>query len=686
MRALIAFEQVLCTVLILTTGAWSSPFALCLVPAGMLAGFAAGWLFSSELAACAVATITLQDVIVNDAHTALQHAAVWTALLGMVAFTSGLAHRSALDSARQQRLAQDRVSMLAEANSLLFALQRVAQTLPASLDLDEVLDSTVSRVDGLMDSDIVVVMLFDRSGVATAIRMRGLEQLAEFPFDELPAALRDAVGAPRPVRRERVAAGEGLSDRSASGLYAALRARGALVGLLAIESERPSAFDQRQVELVHGLTEPFGIAIDNARMFRQIRTMAADEERSRIARDLHDHIGSSLATIGFEVDRAVAISHDPAKVEPVLRELRAQVSVVVSEVRETLYDLRTELSEDKDLGRLLDDYLPRVQLRSGIDLHAPGDDRGTAATDDRTRGVADHARGDHQRGAPLACPAPPCGRPRDRRPHHRCGARRWCRDRRHADPARLIRNGRDAGTSGEHRCDAHRQAPRIRRDGDQSGHADGRGDRAVGLTVMLVDDHTMLRQGLRRALEGEGITVIAEAGDGATAVKLALETHPDVVLMDVSMPTVDGVEATKRLMGADARQRVVMLTMHADRDVIDRSIKAGAVGYLTKDSSIAEVIMAIKLAANGDRPMSPRLATAMLDEAKKMEEGVVSAREEEVLQLVADGLGTTEIAERMYISQKTVKNHLASIYEKLNARDRTQAVLTAVRMGIVKLS
>jgi DNA-binding NarL/FixJ family response regulator len=203
---------------------------------------------------------------------------------------------------------------------------------------------------------------------------------------------------------------------------------------------------------------------------------------------------------------------------------------------------------------------------------------------------------------------------------------------------------------------------------------------------MLVDDHTMLRQGLRRALEGEGITVIAEAGDGATAVKLALDTHPDVVLMDVSMPTVDGVEATKRLMGADARQRVVMLTMHADRDVIDRSIKAGAVGYLTKDSSIAEVIMAIKLAANGDRPMSPRLATAMLDEAKKMDDGIVSAREEEVLQLVADGLGTTEIAERMFISQKTVKNHLASIYDKLNARDRTQAVLTAVRMGIVKLS
>jgi len=207
----------------------------------------------------------------------------------------------------------------------------------------------------------------------------------------------------------------------------------------------------------------------------------------------------------------------------------------------------------------------------------------------------------------------------------------------------------------------------------------------LGLSVILVDDHTMLRQGIRRALESEGIKVVAEASDGAAAIRLALEHKPDVVLMDVSMPGMDGVEAARRLVEADGRQRVVMLTMHIDRDVIDRAIRAGAVGYLTKDSSISEVILAIQLAANGDRPMSPRLAAAMLDEARR-DDALISAREEEVLQLVADGYGTNEIAERLYISGKTVKNHLASIYEKLNARDRTQAVLMAVKMGIVKLS
>jgi two-component system, NarL family, response regulator DegU len=206
------------------------------------------------------------------------------------------------------------------------------------------------------------------------------------------------------------------------------------------------------------------------------------------------------------------------------------------------------------------------------------------------------------------------------------------------------------------------------------------------ISVMLIDDHTMLRQGIRRALEAEGIQVLADAGNAADGVRLALEHRPDVVLMDVSMPGTDGVEATRQLVGADRRQRVVMLTMHMDRDVIDRAIRAGAVGYLTKDSPIADVLMAIRLAANGDRPMSPRLAEVMLTEARRTDDAILSGREEEVLQLIVDGCGTQEIAERMFISQKTVKNHLASIYEKLDARDRTQAVLMAVRMGIVKLT
>jgi two-component system, NarL family, response regulator DegU len=206
------------------------------------------------------------------------------------------------------------------------------------------------------------------------------------------------------------------------------------------------------------------------------------------------------------------------------------------------------------------------------------------------------------------------------------------------------------------------------------------------VSVVLVDDHLMLRQGLRRALESEGIVVLGEAADGDEGVRVALSMRPDVVLMDVSMPSTDGIEATRRLLAAGSHSRVVMLTMHIDREVIDSALKAGAVGYVTKDCSISEVAEAIRLAANGDRPMSPRLADALLTAARRETDGIISAREEEVLQLVADGLGTNEIAARLFISHRTVKNHLASIFAKLNARDRTQAVLMAVRMGIIKLS
>jgi two-component system, NarL family, response regulator DegU len=215
----------------------------------------------------------------------------------------------------------------------------------------------------------------------------------------------------------------------------------------------------------------------------------------------------------------------------------------------------------------------------------------------------------------------------------------------------------------------------------------------VTIRLMLVDDHQMLRQGLRRSLEEEGFYVVGEASDGEQAVRLVPAAKPDVILMDVSMPDMDGIEATRRIIQNDPDKRVVMLTMHADKDLIDAAIKAGAVGYLTKDCSTDEVIDAVRMAANGETALSPQLAKTMLTEVRKIDEKaareedrLVTKREEEVLQLIADGCSTPEVAQRLYISQKTVKNHLASIYEKLNARDRTQAVLLAVRMGIVKLT
>ena len=217
-------------------------------------------------------------------------------------------------------------------------------------------------------------------------------------------------------------------------------------------------------------------------------------------------------------------------------------------------------------------------------------------------------------------------------------------------------------------------------------------DGAPPIRLLLADDHTMVRQSMRRSMEDAGFEIVGEAADGAEAVRLAADTRPDVVLMDVSMPVLDGIEATRqvRATGSDAgdatnRPQVVMLTMHADADVVRRALQAGAVGYLTKDSSIDDVIDAVRLAASGDAAVSPGLAAALLREAVADPAQQVSAREIEVLQLIAEGASPPEVAERLFISAKTVKNHLSSIYEKLDARDRTQAVLKGLRMGIIRL-
>jgi DNA-binding NarL/FixJ family response regulator len=211
------------------------------------------------------------------------------------------------------------------------------------------------------------------------------------------------------------------------------------------------------------------------------------------------------------------------------------------------------------------------------------------------------------------------------------------------------------------------------------------------IRLLLADDHRMLREGLRRTMEEEGLEVVGEAADGEEALRLAAALRPDVVLMDVTMPVLDGVEATRQLHEHLPEIPVVILTMHADREVLARAIRAGAAGYLVKDCSTDEVVHTVRVAASGETALSPELAASMLAEAHRLEspaeqlEPIISKREEEVLQLVADGLSTSEVAAKLYISIKTVKNHLASIYEKLDSRDRTQAVLRAVRMGIIRL-
>lgn len=207
----------------------------------------------------------------------------------------------------------------------------------------------------------------------------------------------------------------------------------------------------------------------------------------------------------------------------------------------------------------------------------------------------------------------------------------------------------------------------------------------AGRRVLLVDDHRMLRESLRRALGDEGIDVVAEAADGLEGVALAAAHRPDVVLMDVTMPILDGLEATRRLSAELPGLPVILLTMHAEATLLRDARAAGAAGYVEKGGSIDDVLDAIAEALDPGRHLSAGLALAMLERRTDGDAEILSPREIEVLEAIVDGASTPEVAAQLFISQKTVKNHLASIYAKLDARDRTQAVLAAVRRGIIRL-
>ena len=210
-------------------------------------------------------------------------------------------------------------------------------------------------------------------------------------------------------------------------------------------------------------------------------------------------------------------------------------------------------------------------------------------------------------------------------------------------------------------------------------------------TVLIADDHQLLRQALRRAMEDAGLIVLGEAGDGAEAVQLVDALRPELVIMDVTMPVLGGIEATRRLHAAHPDLPIVILTMHDEEALREEALRAGASAFLSKDSSMQEVV-ATAIATAAGEALSAGLASSILTEltapapATVAELSPLTRREEEILQLIADGYSTSEVASRLFISGKTVKNHLASVYDKLDARDRTQAVLSAVRIGIIHLN
>jgi DNA-binding NarL/FixJ family response regulator len=206
----------------------------------------------------------------------------------------------------------------------------------------------------------------------------------------------------------------------------------------------------------------------------------------------------------------------------------------------------------------------------------------------------------------------------------------------------------------------------------------------AAIRVLLADDHPVVREGLRGMLAAEpGIEVVAEAATGTEAVAFAARDHPDVVLMDLRMPHGDGVTATAEILAAAPTVRVVVLTTYeTDTDIV-RAVEAGAVGYLLKDTALAELGQAIRAAARGETVLAPAVARRLVSHVRQPRREVLSGRETQVLELVALGLTNAEIGQRLSITEATVKTHLLRSFVKLGVNDRTAAVTTAIALGVI---
>jgi DNA-binding NarL/FixJ family response regulator len=209
--------------------------------------------------------------------------------------------------------------------------------------------------------------------------------------------------------------------------------------------------------------------------------------------------------------------------------------------------------------------------------------------------------------------------------------------------------------------------------------------------VLLADDHAILREGIRMVLDAQaGITVVGEAEDGRQALEMVESLQPDVVVMDIAMPNMNGAEATRQIRRRFPRTRVVILTMHENQQYLMQIVNAGATACVLKRSAGTELVTAVKAAARGESYFSPTMASMMLDVYRKqlVEQGndelaLLTEREREVLQLVAEGKTSQEIADQLFVSIKTVQTHRMHIMEKLDAHDRTDLVRHAIRLGVI---
>jgi DNA-binding NarL/FixJ family response regulator/signal transduction histidine kinase len=488
--------------------------------------------------------------------------------------------------------------------------------------------------------------------------------------------------------------GPGLCARSE--LDVPIKIGGRVLGVLGIDSEQPDAFSEDDVPFVETLADQIAVAIENAKLVERARELATSEERNRVAREIHDTLAQSLAAVSLELDAAARLfEEEPSRAPGVVAHARDLAHRALEEARHAIWGLRPA-------------PLTRLSLADAI---------------------AAEARSLEQGGAVEAATFVVQGEPRPLAPDLEAALFRIAQEalsnvRRHARARRArcalhfgersVRlsieddgvgfdpSVRRAPTDGGFGLDGIRQRAQLVGAELEVDSSPGWGTRvrvqvldappatdaeaAKPIRLLLADDHVVVRGGVRRLVEAmPGVLLVGEAATGEEAVARAIELAPDVILMDVQMPGLDGLEATRRIRAALPRVGVAVLSTSAPDDVVMEAVRAGARGYLLKDVGPDELRDAILAVAAGGSYFAPSVAAKLAGGVRRGGTAVerLTARELAVLRRLAAGATNKQIAASLKISENTVESHLRNIYGKLEVRSRTEALRRAAEWGIL---
>ncbi len=613
------------------------------------------------------------------------------------------------------------------------ALNEIGRTITVSLDVEDVFPVFAAAARRLVEHDRAGVDLVSDDGTAfetlawAAHYPNGFSWGDRVPLDETnltlvlstdaPVWSNDLQGDPR-VEKQRdreLVEREGI----ASVIAVPLRANGRAFGILTFSSRAPGRYSESDVGVVQQVADQIAPFLANVRLYRQVRALAAAEERNRLAREVHDTLAQGLTAIALQLDAAQLLLPPGANAAPLVAEARELTRRSLEEARRAVWGLHPSPLEHRTLAEALEaevaDFGRRSSLAASFALRGeprPLDaERATALfriAQEGLHNVEKHAQASRVRvelefradGSPEA--GPESG--------EAAVVLRVADDGRGFAPESVQPTADGGfGLTGMH------ERARLAGGTLEIESAPGWGTRLIvqvplarGLAVpdatvsaveeaaastapirvLIVDDHALARAGIRRLLENTPAVVVAEAADGQEAVGQALALRPDVVLMDLQLPRLSGVQAVRELRARWPEARVLILTTFAQDEHLFEALKAGARGYLLKDASRAELLQGIRTVYQGGSLVQPVVASRLLDRFGALERErelyePLTEREREVLTLVASGARTRAIAERLVVSEKTVKYHLTQIYQKLGVSGRTGAVARARALDLL---